>query len=134
MNKKIIFIILLTVFCLDFTREALADPPSWAPAHGHRHKKHHHHDDDDDRKDKRRYKEKKYKAHKVKKYKYVYYPEQEVYYYPVTRRYYWKEPKGWSVGVKLPGNISLGASSVPLELDTDIPYTRHTDIQIKYRN
>ncbi|MBF0491287.1 MAG: hypothetical protein HQM15_00710 [Deltaproteobacteria bacterium] len=127
MGKKILFFILLAVFSLDFAKTVFADPPYWAPAYGYRYRHYRDHDDGD-----RRYEERRHR--RVRTYRYIYYPEQEVYYYPVTRRYYWREPSGWRVGLRLPGGISIGASSsFPIELDSDRPYIYHEETRIKFR-
>ena len=133
MTKKIFFILFISAFSLNFVKNVFADPPPWAPAHGYR-EKHRHHRGYDEERD---YDHDEHEHHhKVKKvYKYVYYPEQEVYYYPVARRYYYRKPSGgWSFGLTLPGNISIGASSGrEVELDTDRPYLHHSEIQLKFR-
>ncbi len=86
-----------------------ADPPPWAPAHGHRAKKH---------------KEKH-------AYRYYYYPEQQVYYSEVKRGYYYIDRGAWLFSPTIPTRIRLGRY-VNVDLETPIPYTQHTYIEKTY--
>lgn len=117
MKQKVILALFSAALTLSFASELSAHGRGHDhPGHGHGHAYGHR------------------KKHKVKKvYQYVYYPEQEVYYYPVQKRYYWREPAGWRFGVSLPGNIHLGASSHPVELETSRPYIMHETVRVKYR-
>ena len=74
-------------------------PPAHAPAHGYR-----------------------------AKHKYRYYPDSSVYHDTERGLYFYSKGGSWEVGASLPHNfqVELG-ESVSLELDTDRPYTYHTD-------
>jgi hypothetical protein len=86
---------------------ALADPPSWAPAHGYRAKHQHH---------------------------YVYYPNGEVYYAPARHMWFWLSGNGWQAGVDLP--LALRAyvrvGGVHVSLDAARPYERHAYVERRY--
>ena len=88
---------------------AFADPPHWAPAHGHR--------------------AKKYK--KNVQYKYIYYPSSQVYYSPVQRRYYYPYSGGWRYGSVIPTGISLG-NGISINLGGAIPYVYHPTVIQQY--
>jgi hypothetical protein len=84
---------------------AQADPPPWAPAHGHR----------------------------AKQYRYVYYPAHEVYYAPETRLWFWLDGGRWRTGAGLPAAFALGGTSgVTVVLDTRRPYDRHVHVVERY--
>lgn len=87
------------------TATALADPPSWAPAHGYR-----------------------------AKHRYVYYPRAEVYYAPERHMWFWMGGNGWQAGVSLPGDLRayVSGGGVDIELGVDQPYLRHTEIVDEY--
>lgn len=80
-----------------------AKPPDWAPAHGYRAKQ-----------------------------KYRYYPNQQVYYSGEQKKYFWLSGGQWQIGVKLPDGIKLGSSGVTVELDTDKPFEKHSEVRKKY--
>lgn len=84
---------------------ALADPPSWAPAHGYR-----------------------------AKHRYVYYPSAEVYYAPDTRMWFWLSGDNWSFGASLPLDYQpyVRSGGVSLELYSDRPYVDHTYVVEHY--
>ncbi len=74
-------------------------PPAHAPAHGYR-----------------------------AKHKYRYYPDSSVYHDTERSLYFYFKGGNWEVGASLPHNFQMGlGESVSLELDTDRPYTYHTD-------
>ena len=74
---------------------ALADPPPWAAAHGHR----------------------------AKQYRYIYYPRHEVYFAPTTQLWFWLDGGGWRVGTSLPtGIVVAGTPGVSVVLGTERPY------------
>ena len=74
-------------------------PPAHAPAHGYR-----------------------------AKHKYRYYPDCSVYHDTERGLYFYIKGGNWEVGASLPNNFQMGlGESVSLELDTDRPYTYHTD-------
>ena len=74
-------------------------PPAHAPAHGYR-----------------------------AKHKYRYYPDCSVYHDTDRGLYFYIKEGNWEVGASLPNNLQMGlGESVSLELDTDRPYTYHTD-------
>lgn len=84
---------------------ALADPPPWAPAHGHR----------------------------AKQYRYVYYPAYEVYYAPETQLWFWLDGGRWRTGISLPAGFVLGGvPGVTVVLDSRRPYDRHLHVVERY--
>lgn len=84
---------------------AAADPPPWAPAHGHR----------------------------AKQFRYVYYPRYEAYYAPETRVWFWLDDGRWRVGASLPAGVTIGgAPGVSVTLDTERPYERHAYVVERY--
>lgn len=87
---------------------AQADPPPWAPAHGHR-------------------------AKQQREYQYVYYPAQQVYYAPETRMWFWLTGGNWQVGVNLPQQYRAYAySGVPVVLHSPRPYVEHVYVEEHY--
>jgi hypothetical protein len=87
---------------------AFADPPPWAPAHGHR-------------------------AKVVREYRYVYYPAAQVYYQPEQRVWFWMNGGSWQFGVNLPAQYQGYVSSgVPVMLNTSRPYTQHVYVEEHY--
>lgn len=84
---------------------ALADPPPWAPAHGHR----------------------------AKAYRYVYYPSHEVYFAPATRHWFWLDGGRWRVGTSLPGGMVLASvPGVSIVLGTERPYEMNAYVVERY--
>ena len=87
---------------------ALADPPPWAPAHGHRAKEH-------------------------REYQYVYYPERQVYYAPATQTWFWLNGGNWQVGINLPQQYHVyPAEGVPVVLQSSRPYVEHVYVEERY--
>lgn len=84
---------------------AFADPPAWAPAHGHRARHH-----------------------------YVYYPNGEMYYAPRSHMWFWLTGNGWQAGVDLPLALRAYArvGGVDIELDAARPYERHAYVTRHY--
>ena len=79
-------------------------PPPWAPAHGHRAKHH-----------------------------YRYYPSSSVYFDTGRGLYFYYERGAWQVSVSLPTHIHIAVGDyVTLEMDTDRPYTYHSDVVKRY--
>jgi hypothetical protein len=79
-------------------------PPAHAPAHGYR-----------------------------AKHKYRYYPDCSVYHDTERGLYFYIKGGNWEVSASLPNNLQMGlGESVSLELDTDRPYTYHTDHAEQY--
>jgi len=79
-------------------------PPPWAPAHGYRAKHH-----------------------------YYYYPASYVYFDTGRRLYFYYSDNQWQVSVSLPGAIHIdGGDYVALDMDTDRPYTYHSDVVRRY--
>ena len=79
-------------------------PPAHAPAHGYR-----------------------------AKHNYRYYPDCAVYHDTARGLYFYIKGGNWEVGGSLPHNLQMGlGESVSLELDTDRPYTYHTDHAKQY--
>jgi len=88
---------------------AYADPPHWAPAHGHR-------------------------AKHAREYRYVYYPAQQVYYAPANNMWFWMSGGNWRFGVNLPAQYR-GYSSyagVPVVLHSSRPYVEHVYVEKHY--
>ena len=69
------------------------------------------------------------KAHGYRaKHKYRYYPDCSVYHDTERGIYFYIKSGNWEVGASLPKNFQMGlGESVSLELDTDRPYTYHSD-------
>lgn len=83
----------------------LADPPSWAPAHGYRTKQHH----------------------------YVYYPRHEVYYAPSSQLWFWLDGGRWRTGADLPGRIVVaGLPAMSIFLGTERPYEMNAYVVERY--
>lgn len=83
----------------------LADPPSWAPAHGYRAKQHH----------------------------YVYYPRHEVYYAPSSQLWFWLDGRQWRTGADLPSRIVVaGLPGMSIVLGTERPYEMNTYVVRHY--
>ena len=79
-------------------------PPDHAPAHGYR-----------------------------AKHRYRYYPVTQVYYNIRRGSYIYYHNGRWEVSVSLPERIKININEyVTLEMDTDRPYTYHTDVIKKY--
>ena len=79
-------------------------PPPWAPAHGYR-----------------------------AKHKYRYYPDHRVYYEGSRGVYFYYGDGQWRVSANLPIGIDIRFSDyVTLEMDTDKPYTYHSDVEARY--
>jgi hypothetical protein len=79
-------------------------PPPWAPAHGHRAKHH-----------------------------YRYYPSAYVYFDTGRGLYFYYQGGSWQVSVSLPTSIHIAVGDyVALEMDTDRPYTYHSDVVQRY--
>jgi hypothetical protein len=108
-GATILMSMLLWGFNVSVPSMSFADPPHWAPAHGHRHKKH--------------------KKHAV--YKYTYYPASQVYYSPARRGYYYPYSGGWRFGPTLPVGISLG-NGVAITLGGATPYVYHPTVIQQY--
>jgi hypothetical protein len=87
---------------------ALADPPPWAPAHGHR-------------------------AKQEREYRYVYYPAQQVYYAPEQQVWFWMNGGNWQVGVNLPAQYQrYTTSGIQVTLASDRPYVEHAYVEEHY--
>lgn len=87
---------------------AFADPPPWAPAHGHR-------------------------AKQAQEYRYVYYPAQQVYYSPQEQVWFWMNGSNWNFGVNLPAQFRIGASSgVSVVLGSSKPFVEHRYVEERY--
>ncbi|RZI40848.1 hypothetical protein EGT07_21350 [Herbaspirillum sp. HC18] len=87
---------------------AQADPPPWAPAHGHR-------------------------AKEVRTYRYVYYPAQQVYYAPQQNVWFWMNGGNWQFGANLPVQYrAYTTSGVNVTLGSARPYTEHVYVEEHY--
>lgn len=83
---------------------AFADPPDWAPAHGHR-----------------------------AKHRYVYYREREIYYAPDSRLWFWFDGGDWRFGASLPVRYQqYTTAGISIELGSDRPYTEHRYVTEHY--
>ena len=88
----------------DVPSDKKGGPPPWAPAHGYR-----------------------------AKHRYRYYPVAQVYYNVNRGSYIYYRNGRWEVSVSLPERIKINLNEyVTLEMDTDRPYTYHTDVIKKY--
>jgi hypothetical protein len=104
-NSTAAFIAAIT---MGIAMPALANPPSWAPAHGHR-------------------------AKEAREQAYVYYPAQQVYYAPEQKAWFWMNGGNWQVGVSLPTQFRVQASSgISLTLAAERPYTQHVYVEENY--
>lgn len=90
--------------------EVYAKPPPWAPAYGWRAKH----------------------RHAKAKYIYHYYPAQQVYFLPAHRQYFWLDGGVWKVGMQLPPNVVVTGRPAIVDLDTELPYTRHPEIVVRF--
>ena len=74
------------------------------------------------------------KAHGYRaKHKYRYYPDCSVYHDAERGLYFYIKGDNWEIGVSLPNHLRMRLGEfVRLELDTDRPYTYHTDHVIQY--
>ena len=89
---------------------AQAEPPPWAPAHGHR-----------------------AKQEAARSYRYVYYPAQQVYYAPEQGLWFWMSGSNWRFGANLPMQFQAGsASGVSVTLASTRPYTEHVYVEERY--
>ena len=103
MNKMLKAIAVVGVLALP-VGSALANPPDWAPAHGH-HAKH----------------------------RYVYYPAHRIYYEPVQQTWFWFDSGNWRVGATLPVYYEQYThGGVTIELDADMPYEQQAWVEQHY--
>ncbi len=87
---------------------AQADPPPWAPAHGHR-------------------------AKQTREYAYVYYPAQQVYYAPEQQVWFWMNGANWQFGVNLPTQYRVSSDAgVSVMLGSNRPYVEHMYVEENY--
>lgn len=90
------------------TVPAQAEPPSWAPAHGHR-------------------------AKQEREYRYVYYPLQRVYYATEQQIWFWMNGSNWNFGVHLPAQFRPDSSpGLPVMLRSHRPYIQHRYVEERY--
>lgn len=95
------------LFC---TLPALADPPSWAPAHGRR-------------------------AHEAAaQHRYVYYRnEVPMYYAPQRGLWFWLSGGNWQFGARLPAQYQQYATGgISIQLETERPYERNAYVEQHY--
>lgn len=107
MQKHRILFAVALLAGFSFALPAQAEPPPWAPAHGHR-------------------------AKHV--YRYVYYPERQVYYAPETHAWFWLSGGNWQVGVTLPSQYQAYVTSggISLSLNASRPYVEHVYVEEHY--
>jgi len=104
MRSKLLLAVSLAAAALFSHQAVWADPPSWAPAHGH-HASH----------------------------RYVYYPEREIYYAPDRDLWFWVNGGNWSVGSRLPVIYqAYTVGGVSIDLDVARPYDRHVYVIERY--
>ena len=67
---------------------------------------------------------------------YVYYGDHDIYFAPESNIYYWMSNGTWQSGPVLPPEDRAYVTSrgVDIELDTDVPYTRHEYVVSHYRH
>jgi hypothetical protein len=70
------------------------------------------------------------------KHQYVYYGDHDIYFAPETKVYYWRENGAWQSGAELPlvDQPYVRKGGVKIELDTDLPYTRHEYVIAHYKH
>lgn len=109
MNTKPVLASLFTLLVgMSIGLPAQAEPPSWAPAHGHR-------------------------PPPVREYRYTYYPAQQVYYAPQDHMWFWLSGKNWQAGVTLPTYYRPYVSDgVPVVLNNPRPYVEHVYVEDRY--
>lgn len=66
---------------------------------------------------------------------FVYYSDHDIYYAPETRTYYWMSNGSWQSGAVLPPEDQryIASGGVDIQLDTDLPYTRHEYVVAHYK-
>ena len=107
-NNRITTLLATLVAGLGISLPVMADPPPWAPAHGHR-------------------------AKQERTYRYVYYPAQQVYYAPEQGMWFWMSGGNWQFGVNLPTQFRAAASSgISVELGAARPYVQHAYVEEHY--
>ncbi len=108
MKKQYLALLAASAIGVGLSVPAQADPPPWAPAHGHR-------------------------AKQAREYHYVYYPAQQVYYAPEQQIWFWMNGGNWQFGVNLPTQYRAYASSgVPVVLHSSRPYVEHVYVEKRY--
>jgi len=110
MNKRVAYLCMTAAIAVaGIAGPAQADPPPWAPAHGHRVKE-------------------------VREYQYVYYPAQRAYYAPETHTWFWLNGGNWQFGMNLPGELQIGldVGGVPVVLHSNRPYTEQVYVEENY--
>ncbi len=105
MNRKLLAPLLLALGASLLPLEAaFADPPDWAPAHGHR-----------------------------AKHRYMYYPSHQIYYEPASTTWFWLDGGNWRFGAGLPVVYQqYTRGGVWVDLDDDRPYRRHDYVVERY--
>lgn len=107
MHKKLHGLVAVSLLAawLALPSPVLADPPSWAPAYGHRAKLH----------------------------RYIYYPRHEVYYAPSSQLWFWLDGGNWRAGAGLPSRIVVaGLPAVSIVLGTERPYEMNRYVVERY--
>ncbi len=105
MRKHALRLLAVSAVWLVLPLPVLADPPSWAPAHGYRARQHH----------------------------YVYYPRHEVYYAPSSQLWFWLDAGRWRTGADLPGRIVVaGLPAMSIFLGTERPYEMNAYVVERY--
>jgi hypothetical protein len=70
------------------------------------------------------------------KHQYIFYGDHDIYFAPDRKTYYWRTGSTWRSGATLPPEerTYVQRGGVPIELDTDRPYTRHEYVIAHYRH
>lgn len=70
------------------------------------------------------------------KHQYVYYGEHDIYFAPERKTYYWRAGGRWESGATLPvaSRRFVTRGGMPIELETEQPYTRHDYVVTKYKD
>lgn len=107
-KQQILFALAACAAGIGLCAPAFADPPPWAPAHGHR-------------------------AKQQREYQYVYYPARQVYYAPATQTWFWLSGGNWQVGVNLPQQYrAYTTDGVQVVLQSGRPYVEHVYVEEHY--
>lgn len=67
---------------------------------------------------------------------FVYYRDHDIYFAPESKTYYWLSDGSWQSGRTLPREDEsyVRSGGVDIDLDTDVPYTRHEYVVSHYKN
>lgn len=73
---------------------------------------------------------------KIGSHHFIYYRDHDIYFSPESKTYYWMNDGNWQSGTALPPEDQryISSGGVDVELDTDLPYTRHEYVVSHYKN